>query len=242
MSSSRSDTQTKAIPSSDDVIAFELELFERAKNWKRYWAKSIAKYVSGSSVEVGAGIGVNAAYLLNDNVTSLMLLEPDPSLFLNLSNREFPQNVARASKVVQEVEEMFDTVIYIDVLEHIELDREESTAAYSRMSRGAHLVILAPALPFLYSPFDRAVGHYRRYTKASLRKAIDPRLETVSEFYLDSIGLLASLANRLLLRAAAPSHKQIEVWDRLMVPVSRVIDRLLFYSVGKTVVGVYRKT
>ncbi len=242
MSSSRSDTQKKAIHSSDDVIAFELELFERAKNWKRYWAKSIAKYVSGSAVEVGAGIGVNAAYLLNDNVKSLMLLEPDPSLFLNLSNREFPQNVARASKVVQEVEEMFDTVIYIDVLEHIELDREESTAAYSRMSRGAHLVILAPALPFLYSPFDRAVGHYRRYTKASLRKAIDPRLETVSEFYLDSIGLLASLANRLLLRAAAPSYKQIEVWDRLMVPVSRVIDRLLFYSVGKTVVGVYRKT
>ena len=76
MSSSRSDTQTKAIHSPDDVIAFELELFERAKNWKRYWAKSIAKYVSGSAVEVGAGIGVNAAYLLNNNVKSLMLLEP----------------------------------------------------------------------------------------------------------------------------------------------------------------------
>ena len=106
MSFSRSDIQTKAIQSSDDAIAFELELFERARNWKRYWAKSIAKYVSGSAVEVGAGIGVNAAYLLNDNVKSLMLLEPDPSLFLNLSNRELPQNVARASKVVQEVEEI----------------------------------------------------------------------------------------------------------------------------------------
>ena len=80
MSSSRSDTQKKAIHSSDDVIAFELELFERAKNWKRYWAKSIAKYVSGSAVEVGAGIGVNAAYLLNDNVKSLMLLEPGITL------------------------------------------------------------------------------------------------------------------------------------------------------------------
>ena len=142
---------------------------------------------------------------------------------------------------MQEVREVFDTVIYIDVLEHIELDREETTAAYSRMNRGAHLVILAPALPFLYSPFDRAVGHYRRYTKASLRKAIDPRLETVSEFYLDSIGLFASLANRLLLHSAAPSRRQIEVWDRLMVPISKIMDKLLFYSVGKTVVGVYRK-
>ena len=242
MPSIHSDIRNESIQVSVNAIAFELELFEKAKNWKTYWARSIAKYVSGSAVEVGAGIGVNATYLLNSDVKKLMLLEPDPGLFWNLSTREFPENVDCASTVVQEVEEVFDTVIYIDVLEHIELDRQETTAAYSRMSIGAHLVILAPALPFLYSPFDRAVGHYRRYTKASLREAIDPRLETVSEFYLDSIGLFASLANKLCLRASAPSLKQVEVWDRLMVPVSRIVDKLLFYSVGKTVVGVYRKT
>lgn len=59
--------------------------------------------------------------------------------------------------------------------------------------------------------------------------------------YLDSVGVLLSLANRMLLRSPRPSHAQIGVWDRWVVPVSRTIDSLLAYRIGKTVVGVWQK-
>ena len=54
--------------------------------------------------------------------------------------------------------------------------------------------------------------------------------------------MLASLGNRLVLQRSMPSQRQIAVWDRLMVPLSRLIDPLLGYSLGKSVLAVWRKT
>jgi hypothetical protein len=58
---------------------------------------------------------------------------------------------------------------------------------------------------------------------------------------LDSAGLLASLANRLLLRSAMPSPEQIAFWDRVLVPISRVLDTLFGRRLGKTVVAVWSR-
>jgi len=58
--------------------------------------------------------------------------------------------------------------------------------------------------------------------------------------YLDSAGLLASLGNRLLLRQAMPSAAQLRIWDSCLVPVSRGLDRLLGYRLGKSILGVWQ--
>ena len=58
--------------------------------------------------------------------------------------------------------------------------------------------------------------------------------------YLDSIGLLASLANRLLLNQSMPTAAQIKTWDSVLVPCSRVLDPFLFGAVGKSVLGIWR--
>ncbi len=222
-------------------VAYELKLFARAQNWKTYWAKSISKYVHGSVAEVGAGLGANAPFLLNQHVEKLMLIEPGEELFSQLSAREYPECVDKLNGTLRDSQCDFDTIVYVDVLEHIEDDGRETSCAYDHLTKGGHLVVLSPAWPFLYSPFDQAVGHHRRYTRASLRASVDPRLETVSEIYLDSVGLLASLANKLLLRASAPSDAQVKLWDSLMVRMSTMLDPMLCYTAGKTVVGVYRK-
>lgn len=135
----------------------------------------------------------------------------------------------------------FDTILYIDVLEHIADDQAELEAASNHLSEGAALVILAPAHPNLYSEFDRAVGHHRRYQKASLTAAVPPDLTLVKLIYMDSAGLLASLGNRLLLRKSMPSLAQIRLWDRVLVPLSRGLDRLTAYRFGKTVLGIWRR-
>ena len=59
--------------------------------------------------------------------------------------------------------------------------------------------------------------------------------------YLDSIGMLASLGNRLILKSSMPTRRQIALWDRLMVPISRLADPLLGHRLGKSVLGVWQR-
>ena len=61
-------------------------------------------------------------------------------------------------------------------------------------------------------------------------------------FYLDSCGLLASVANRLLLSQSIPTTKQIGLWDSYMVPVSRLTDPLIGFSIGKSLIGIWQRT
>ena len=103
------------------------------------------------------------------------------------------------------------------------------------------MIVLAPAHQWLFTPFDKAVGHFRRYSKATLAAAAPPELRREKLIYLDSVGLAASLANRLLLKQAMPTHAQIQTWDRLMIPLSRVFDPLLGHRAGKSVLGIWRK-
>ena len=84
------------------------------------------------------------------------------------------------------------------------------------------------------------MGHYRRYNKQQLREFHASSLELVRLEYLDSVGLLASLANRCFLRQSMPTAHQIAVWDKLMVPMSRWVDLLTCHRLGKSVLGVWR--
>jgi hypothetical protein len=57
--------------------------------------------------------------------------------------------------------------------------------------------------------------------------------------YLDCAGLILSVANMLLLRQSMPTKAQLRFWDHWIVPISRVLDKLLLYSVGKTIIAVW---
>ena len=65
-------------------------------------------------------------------------------------------------------DEMFDTALYIDVLEHIEDDTAEVARVCRHLAPGGHLIVLVPAHQALYTPFDAAIGHFRRYTMRQL--------------------------------------------------------------------------
>jgi hypothetical protein len=127
------------------------------------------------------------------------------------------------------------------VLEHIPGDEAEMREAARHLAPGGHLVVLSPAFQGLYSRFDEALGHERRYTKRSLARVIPRHLERVALFYLDSLGMLLSLGNRVMLRQATPSVKQILFWDRRVIPVSRILDPLVGRRFGRSIVAVYRR-
>jgi hypothetical protein len=93
----------------------------------------------------------------------------------------------------------------------------------------------------LFSLLDRSIGHFRRYSKKSLKALTPPNLLLVDSYYLDSVGFFASLLNRVALRLPLPSRRQVWFWDRILVRASRVVDPLLMYTFGKTVVMVWKR-
>ena len=197
-------------------------------------------------LEVGAGIGANVPYLYTDRVERMVLLEPDPDLFTRLSRRmdaEYPAEVTCVNGTLDALPmaHAFDAILYIDVLEHIADDAAALAAAATRLRPGGRLIVLAPAHQVLYSEFDRAIGHFRRYDTRSLTRVGPEGCRLAHVRYLDSVGLLASLANAVLLRRSTPSQRQIRFWDRVLVRCSRLVDGLCRYRLGKTIIAVWEK-
>jgi SAM-dependent methyltransferase len=229
-------------------VGSELTLFAEVRNWKRYWSAQIKPFIAGDVIEVGAGIGSSTPFMDCRDRKRWVCLERDPVLLAQLAetlshkagNGSYETLCGTMRSIA--ADQMFDTVIYIDVLEHIADDREELSSAAAHLRAGGRIIVLSPAHQRLFTPFDTAIGHFRRYNRAMLRSISPTGVSLEHMIYLDSAGLAASIANLLLLHQSMPTERQLRFWDQWMVPVSRVFDRILLHTVGKSILAVWRKT
>lgn len=227
-------------------VGSELELFSAVHNWKTYWSNRIAPFIHGDTLEVGAGIGANTPFLDRCGKGRWVCLEPDADLIAQLHSKLEQAHPRCKYEIICGTlanisADQFDTIIYIDVLEHIENDREELASAVKHLRKGGRIIVLSPAHQRLFTPFDTAIGHFRRYNRRMLREISPPETKLEQLWYLDSAGLLLSSANLLLLRQSMPTKAQLAFWDRCVIPVSRVLDPCLCGNVGKSIVGIWRR-
>ncbi|WP_324676651.1 class I SAM-dependent methyltransferase [Hymenobacter sp. GOD-10R] len=233
--------------STEHYIGNELSLFEKAVNWKAYYGSKLKPYLKNRVLEVGAGIGGTTLSLCDGSQKEWLCVEPDAALASDVSRlietKKLPScchlHVGTLSDLPKQAP--FDAIMYIDVVEHIEDDRSELALAYEHLAPNGVLIVLVPAYQWLYSPFDKAIGHYRRYTRSMLLKAMPPQSKILHAWYLDSVGLLASGANKMLLKQSDPTPKQIKFWDSLLVPVSKVTDKIFQHRFGKSVLVIAQK-
>lgn len=235
-----------------EYIGNELELFSDARNWKRYFITSVHRFIQGDVLDVGAGQGATLVTFLGISnsyqVSKWTCLEPDSALCHKIKNNAQTAAAHAIDFVIingtieaDDVADVYDTILYVDVLEHIEDDYEEISRAARRLRPDGHLIVIAPAHNFLHSALDSAVGHFRRYNRHSIDAISQNSLSLVECFYLDSLGMFLSLANRFFLKRNVPSKRQIRFWDHFIIPISRLIDKLTRNSVGKTIVAVWKK-
>jgi SAM-dependent methyltransferase len=220
----------------------ELPLFREANNFHDYYFRLFGPWIRGDVLEVGGGIGALTTLLLRNGAEHLTVCEPDPALASELQERFGDRAVVIRSGIhgVPRSIGSFDTIAYIDVLEHIQDDVGEVAAAAARLKPGGSLVVAGPAHTFLYSAFDAAIGHYRRYDRVSIESLLrkSGSLEMVRFAYFDCLGVVLSLGNRWVNRQSLPSRRQLLFWDRVVLPLSRRLDSLLNYRVGKSFVAV----
>ena len=228
-------------------VGTELELFAKATNWKNYFSRKLRPYIGGSVIEVGAGLGGSTKYLCDLSHVHWLCLDPDAynvsHLKALIATRKLPPCCEARCGVLADLspDEFADTIIYIDVLEHIENDEGEMHVAAAHLVPGGHIVALSPAFNFLYSPFDEAIGHYRRYVRKDARRLASQSLTLQATFFLDSAGFFASALNRLILRKSQPSIGDIQIWDKAIVPISLLTDKILGRLFGKSIVMVWQK-
>jgi len=229
-----------------NYIGSELEVFSNATNWKSYFSSIIKPYLGKNVLEVGAGMGATTKLFESEDIDKWVCLEPDKSLSLQIRERivskELPQYCEVVSGIITNlpVNTKHSSILYIDVLEHIEDDRSEVENAIERLDTNGSLIILSPAYNFLYTSFDKEIGHYRRYTKKSLNKIIPDNVQNKKLIYLDSVGFSLSLLNKLI-QISKPNKQQITFWDQNIIPISKKVDKYINYSFGKTVLGIWQK-
>lgn len=231
-----------------NYVGNELDVFAAARRWKAYWLEQASPYLRGDLLEVGAGLGTNTPLLSGlEAVSAITCLEPDANLLARLretlGTRGLLGRCAAVGGTTASLgpDRSFDSIVYIDVLEHIEDDEGEMRRAAGLLRLGGHLVVLSPAHAWLYSEFDRAIGHCRRYSLRGLLRLAPQGLSVRVFRYLDSAGLLASCGYKAFSKRLIPTLFQVRCWDSGMVPISRWLDPLLAYRLGKSVLGIWQK-
>lgn len=190
---------------------------------------------SGEILEVGSGDGTQTTYV-GIGRERLFCVENDSRMQSELRTKGF----VVAPEVSWFNERRFSGAYSINCLEHIQDDLGHLRSIRRVMLPNGPIVIYVPALPILYTSMDARVGHFRRYTKKSLCKLVkDAGFETVSVDYVDSLGVLVTLAYKLLrLKSGAPSRRSVKLYDRALFPLSRLLDLVAKKVIGKNLIVV----
>lgn len=206
-------------------------------------------YIGGRVLEVGAGFGTITRKLIDRYPDlEIVALEPANNMFADLDAFAAltPKVTALAETLVEyqpDPEQRFDAAVYLNVLEHIEDDEREVRLAMEALRPGGALLVFGPALEWLYSELDYRAGHYRRYSRRGIQRLVtDAGFEVVSLAYFDVLGVGPYYLVYRLLGHTEIAGSTLWGYDRLMVPLSRVLQRILrLPPFGKNVLLIARK-
>ena len=219
-----------------------LERFDKASLWIKYVVFKIKRFLKNDILEVGAGFGsFTRSYMKNFH--SVTLTDADDNSF-NLLKQNFlnDQNVNIIKSSVKDIEKKFNTILYFNVLEHIEEDKLEIKNALEKLNNKGYLIILVPAHQKIYSKLDKAVGHYKRYDIDFFKNNRFENSKIVKLYFLDVFGYLLYYANKIFFKGETyPSNLKIFIWDKIFTPLTIVIDFLTGYKFGKNILCIYQK-
>ena len=219
---------------------FELDHFDSAYNFRKYQISLIKNYLSGKLLEVGPGKG-GLTFFYSQFVKKPTLIEPEKKLYKLLKKKFKKNNFVIKNCTISKIQKKFDTIIYFDVLEHIEDDLKEIKTASKKLKKNRYLIFSVPAYQSFYSSFDKSVGHYKRYNKKDFIKISKKTgLKIDKLIYYDSIGFFLLVLNRIFSLKQTNLKNKLFFWN-LLIPLSKIIDFFTFNKFGKSLLCVFKK-
>jgi SAM-dependent methyltransferase len=230
-------------------IGRDLEAMSIATNYYQWIVEEYKPYIGKYIAEVGAGTGNFSKFLINEtNIKRLTAFEPSLDMYSILKkrfkddNRVEPVNAFFRNTSNNQFKYTFDSIIYINVLEHIMDDEGELTFAYDTLKHKGHILIFVPALSGLYSQFDKTIGHIRRYSKQDLSILVQKSgFSIIKNKYFDIIGIIPWYIAFVLMKKILTSGN-VSLYDRFIVPVTRKFENIITPPIGKNLLLVGKKS
>lgn len=219
------------------VQSATLEHLASAVNYIDWLAAVTEPHLGDRVLEIGSGTGDYARrWLAADPARRITVTEADPGRLLALRERmaDHPRvqvaalalPVPPGAPVPGASPAAYSAVVALNVLEHVEDHVAALASVVPLLAPGGRVVLVVPAFPSAMSRFDREIGHFRRYRRATLTAAlVDAGLRPVEVRYLNPMGLLAWLVVMRVLRRGVADGPALRLWDRAVVPLLRRLDR-----------------
>jgi glycosyltransferase involved in cell wall biosynthesis len=224
---------------------YVLQSMRRARGLNRWILEQFRPYLGQRVLEAGCGIG-NFTELLLDR-ERLVCVDNDP-LYVEMANwrlghlenvRTIKRDLSEPSTYAEQASERLDTIVCLNVLEHIGPDEQVLRAYYNLLEPGGHAIILVPAHMWLYGPCDEALGHVRRYTHTELHTKMQAAgFEVVMMEEFNRMGVPGWYLNKQLGRRDL-SPRQMRLFE-LLLPVAKGMEALKLGR-GLSLIGVGRK-
>ena len=222
---------------------WELSLFDRANAFRDYQFDFLRFNITGNVCEVGPGHGVICDRYIKLS-RKISLYEQSKKLFKFLKKKyKLNPKISVYNKNLKSSKKKYDTILYLDVLEHIKQPKKELKNVFRSLKKQGKLILSLPAYQHLFSQFDKDVGHYRRYTlKKFLSEMGGIKHSGLKYYYIDTIGYFLSLTAKIFLKKNYKSNfdKKIKIWNYLIY-ISKILDFITMYSFGKTLIIIVQK-
>jgi len=232
-------------PTSFQYSGTELEAVAGGRNYYRWIVDRFAPFFGRNVVEIGAGIGTFSEFVIGSpGVESLLSVEPAGNVFPALQSKFLGSDRVRTVRAnIDQVEPgtEADSLVAVNVLEHVEDDEAFLRAAVKIVKPDGHLLLFVPAHQFLFGSLDKAFDHYRRYSKPGLSSLLSRSgWEPIQILNVNIAGVLPWLVAGKILRNTTIGHRQMRVFDSLVIPVMRKIESIREPFIGQSLLAIGR--
>ena len=219
---SHADQMNTAPNSAASSADFEFAALDEAANYRIALIREFGPHLTGNVIEVGAGIGqITGELRALVSIRNLCCIEPDAD-FCRRIRTTFPdQDLIHGTIADLKRQDPWNAILSVNVLEHIEEDEAE-LGSYFRLLQPARgsLCLFVPARPEIHAPIDNDFGHFRRYTRHSLRKKLEGAGFVVERLrYYNMVGYFAWWANFCVLKRRSFDRPSVRFFDRAIFPL-----------------------
>lgn len=234
------------LPDSEYTVRDQRRM-EAASRYFR-WQYELAEHEIGQRVlEVGCGVGNVTKVLQGRELLYGIDVEPE---CVAGRNRRFAGTAGVVSECLDVLdpaflslaEHRFDSVVCLNVLEHISDDRKALAHMRAVLQPGGKVILIIPAFESLYGPIDSKLGHYRRYSKKQIHElARSHGFDLTVAHYMNFVGFFGWWLNAHVLRKTEQSESQIAFFDSWIVPVQAAAERIVHPPCGQSIFAILRK-
>ena len=209
-----------------------LQSVRRARGFNGWLMQQLRPYLGKRVLEAGAGVGNLTEFLLDSERLACVDLDPFyveriSQRFGHMSNLAFYElDLKQLAECDELRQSRLDTIVCLNVLEHIEDDDQVLRNFYELLQPGGHAVVLVPANPKLYTGVDKALGHFRRYKADELAcKMGKAGFDLVTAKGFNRLGSLGWFVSGKLLGRTTLSPRQMKLYEWLL-PLAKLIEPL----------------